>query len=302
MNIKLIDGLIVKALGGFYYVESQDGVIYECRAKGVFRKKETSPLVGDKVTIEASNDNKGTVSIIHDRKNQVLRPPMANLDKIFIVVSICDPKPNTLIIDKFIAMSENKGIEPIIVITKCDLQDPSEIESIYKNSGFKVLCVNNFEKNFVNEAKNLLKDSICAFTGNTGVGKSSFINSLYPELNIKTAQISKKLGRGRHTTRHVELYKLDDINAYVADTPGFSSMDLMRYDIILKDDLQYCFREFEQYIGQCKFTGCSHTSEKGCAVLKALEEGKIEKSRHLSYLSLFDEAKNIKEWEVKKQG
>lgn len=300
MDFKLIDGLIIKALGGFYYVESEDGVIYECRAKGVFRKKETSPLVGDKVTIEATDNQKGTVAVIHDRKNQVLRPPMANLDKIFIVVSICDPKPNTLVIDKFIAMSENKGIEPIIIITKCDLQDPSEIERIYKNAGFKVLCVNNHQNDFVLESKELLKNSISAFTGNTGVGKSSFINSLYPELNIKTAQISKKLGRGRHTTRHVELYKIDDVNGYIADTPGFSSMDLMRYDIILKDDLQYCFREFEDYIGQCKFTGCSHTVEKGCAVLQALENGKIEKSRHLSYISLFDEAKNIKEWEVKK--
>lgn len=300
MEIKNLDGLIVKALGGFYYVECSGGVLYECRAKGIFRKKEKSPLVGDKVTIEAGEDNKGTVSVIHERKNEILRPPMANIDKIFIVVSICDPKPNTLIIDKFVAMSENKNIEPIIIITKCDLQDPKEISTIYKNAGFEVLCVDNFNNEFVDKAKGLLKDSICAFTGNTGVGKSSFLNSLYPQLDIKTAQISKKLGRGRHTTRHVELYKLDDINAYVADTPGFSSMDLMQYDIILKNDLQYCFREFDEYIGKCKFTGCSHIVEKGCAVLDALNNGKIEVSRHESYKTLFEEAKKIKEWELKK--
>lgn len=300
MDIKSIDGLIIKALGGFYYVQAQDDQIYECRAKGIFRKKEKSPLVGDKVTIEVLQDNKGVVSFIYDRKNDILRPPMANLDKIFIVVSTCNPKPNTVIIDKFIAMSEYKGIEPIIIITKTDLQESSILQNIYKNSGFKVINVNNFNNTSVLESKELLKNSICAFTGNTGVGKSSFINSLYPQLNIKTAQISKKLGRGRHTTRHIQLYKLDDVNGYVADTPGFSSMDLIRYDIILKDDLQYCFREFNDYIGQCKFTGCSHTVEKGCAILQAIKEGKIQESRHLSYVSMYEESKNIKEWEIKK--
>lgn len=300
MQIKCFEGLIVKALGGFYYVECDDKNIYECRAKGIFRKKEKSPLVGDKVKVEIGLEEKGVVSHIYERKNEILRPPMANIDKIFIVVSICDPKPNTMIIDKFIAMSENKNIEPIIVITKCDLANPEQIASIYKNAGFEVVCVDNFNNQYVSEIKSMLSNSICAFTGNTGVGKSSFINSLYPKFNIKTSQTSKKLGRGRHTTRHVELYKLEDINAYVADTPGFSSMDLMQYDVILKEDLQYCFREFDEYIGKCKFTGCSHTVEKGCAVLDALTNGNIEKTRHENYKIMYDEAKNIKEWQIKK--
>lgn len=295
---KNLTGLIVKALGGFYYIETPTGII-ECRARGVFRKNETPPLVGDRVAIEMTLEDKGTVTEIFERKNEVLRPPMANLDKLFIVTSICDPVPNTLVTDKFIAMSENKNIEPVIVITKSDLKDTTELERVYKHAGFDVLAVDNNQTDFVDKAKELLKDSICAFTGNTGVGKSSFLNALYPEFQIQTAEISQKLGRGRHTTRHVELYKLDDINAYVADTPGFSSMDLMRYDIIFKEDLQYCFREFEPYRMNCKFTGCSHTVEKGCAVLAALNEGKIEPSRHQSYIEMYNLAKNIKEWEVK---
>lgn len=298
MEKKKQTGLIVKALGGFYYVETSDGV-YECRARGVFRKKETSPVVGDHVAIELDAQEKGMVTEIFVRKNEVLRPPMANLDKIFVVASICEPQPNLFVMDKFLAMSEHKGIEPVVIITKSDLMDTEPLERVYRHAGFRVLAVSNQTDDFVAEAKELLRNSVCAFTGNTGVGKSSFLNALYPEFQLKTAQISQKLGRGKHTTRHVELYKLEDVNGYVADTPGFSSMDLMRYDVILKDDLQYCFREFEPYLGHCRFTGCSHMVEKGCAVLEALAEGKIEASRHASYVELYNEAKQIKEWELK---
>lgn len=294
-------GLILKAIGGFYYVETSAG-IYECRAKGVFRKRETSPVVGDRVEIETENQMKGTVAKILERKNSILRPPLANLDRIFVVTSSCEPAPNTLVIDQFLAMSENKGIEPVIIITKSDLENPEKIRRVYTHAGFTVISVDNLgggQEKQIAEVKELLRGSISAFTGNTGVGKSSFLNLLYPNLQLKTAQISQKLGRGRHTTRHVELYKLDDVDGYVADTPGFGSMDLFRYDIIRKEDLQYCYREFEPYLGQCKFTGCSHTVEKGCAVLEALAEGKIEPSRHESYTQLYNEAKNIKEWELK---
>lgn len=291
-------GLIVKALGGFYYVETSLG-IFECHAKGAFRRANISPMVGDHVRIELDPQLKGTVSEVFERKNQILRPPMANIDKLFIVTSICEPVPNTQIIDKFITMSENKEIEPIIIVTKSDLMETASFEKIYKNAGFTVLSVNNNKSDFASLVKEMLKDSICAFTGNTGVGKSSFLNALYPEFKIETAHISKKLGRGRHTTRHVELYKLNDIKGYVADTPGFSSMDLMQYDLILKEDLQYCFREFSPFLGKCKFMDCSHTVEKGCAVLAALQDGLIEQSRHDSYKALFADAKNIKEWEHK---
>ena len=292
------EGLIRKALGGFYYVETSDQVIYECRARGLFRKQEISPAVGDQVEIEEDGQGKGVVSRIFSRKNYIIRPPLANLDRLFIVVSVTDPQPNYLIIDKFIAMSEHKGIEPVLIITKCDLKSPEELRRIYEKAGFLVCTVNNLEESDLSEVKELLRGKICAFTGNTGVGKSSFLNRIEPSLSIKTAHISQKLGRGRHTTRHVELYHLAELDAYVADTPGFSTVDLARYDIILKDDLQYCFREFESYRDDCRFTGCSHTVEKGCAVLEALHDGKIEPTRHESYKALYEEAKNIKEWEL----
>ena len=195
-------------------------------------------------------------------------------------------------------MSEHKGIEPVLLITKSDLQSPEEIRRIYRHAGFRVFVVNTMEDGDLTEVKELLRGKVCAFTGNTGVGKSSFLNRLAPQLALKTANISQKLGRGRHTTRHVELFRLEELDCYVADTPGFSTMDLARYDVILKEDLQYCFREFAPYLSDCRFTGCSHTVEKGCAVLKALDEGKIEPSRHESYKALYEEAKQIKEWEL----
>lgn len=295
-----LEGLIIKALGGFYYIETTVGTVYECRARGIFRKRETSPVVGDWVEIEPEPDQKGTVSAIAPRKNEVLRPPMANLDKLFVVTSVCDPLPNLLVLDKFLAMSEYKSIEPIVVITKTDLQDAASLVEKYRHAGFTVLSVSNEQPDFVQEVKTLLAGCVSAFTGNTGVGKSSFLNVLYPEFDIKTAHTSQKLGRGRHTTRHVELYKLPDIGGYVADTPGFSSMDLMQYDVIRKEELQHCFREFEPYVDGCKFTGCSHTVEKGCAVLDALRAGKIEATRHESYCALYEDAKQIKEWELKR--
>lgn len=291
-------GLIRKAIGGFYYVETSDPVIYECRARGIFRKDEVSPYVGDWVMIETGEDSRGTVCEILPRKNEIIRPPLANLDKLFIVASVREPAPNPLVIDKFIAMSEYKGIEPVLVITKTDLSDPEEFAAIYRHAGFSVCSVSCRNENNLTQVKELLRDSVCAFTGNTGVGKSSFLNLLAPDLQLRTADISQKLGRGRHTTRHVELYRLPELNCYVADTPGFSTMDLARYDVILKDELQYCFREFEPYLGHCKFTGCSHTVEKGCAVLDALRENKIEPTRHESYVSLYEDAKKIKEWEL----
>lgn len=295
-----LKGLIIKALGGFYYVETAVGTVYECRARGIFRKRETSPVVGDWVEIDPEPDQKGTVSAIAPRKNEVLRPPMANLDKLFVVTSVCDPLPNLLVLDKFLAMSEYKEIEPIVVITKTDLQDATPLAEKYRHAGFTVLSVSNELPDFVQVVKPLLAECVSAFTGNTGVGKSSFLNVLYPEFDIKTAHTSQKLGRGRHTTRHVELYKLPDIGGYVADTPGFSSMDLMQYDVIRKEELQHCFREFEPYLDGCKFTGCSHTVEKGCAVLEALRGSKIEATRHESYCALYEDAKQIKEWELKR--
>ncbi len=291
-------GVINKAISGFYYVACETEV-YECRARGVFRNDKTTPLVGDKVLFELDDDNRGVVTEVLERKNEFTRPPIANIDKLFIITSILEPAPSLIVIDKLITICEYKDIEPIIVVTKTDLKDACELKQIYETSGFKVITLSNLQNDNFEEVRNCLKDSISAFAGNTGVGKSSLINNIYPILDLETAHISKKLGRGRHTTRHVELYYIKELNGYVADTPGFGSMDMAKYEIIMKDKLQYCFREFAPYLNKCKFTGCSHTVEKGCAVLKALHEGTICKERFNSYVELYNDAKQIKEWEQK---
>jgi len=284
-----MQGIIVKAISGFYYVETSEGTI-ECKAKGVFRKKGITPLVGDTVVIE---DN--TVSEVLPRKNEMLRPPAANLDRVLAVVSASDPEPNLFVLDKIIAVCEFKDIEPVIVITKTDLKDAQWLCDLYKNSGYIVILTNP-EIDNIEEIREVLKDKITLFVGNTGVGKSTLLNRLFPDLQLKTQEISTKLGRGRHTTRHVELYKLPE-GGYVADTPGFSTVEPEQYDRILKEDLQYCFKEFSEYIGKCKFQDCSHRVEKGCAVLEALSDGKIAKSRHESYMMIYEDAAKIKEWE-----
>ncbi|MEG0693064.1 MAG: ribosome small subunit-dependent GTPase A [Oscillospiraceae bacterium] len=291
-------GVINKAISGFYYVAC-DMDVYECKARGIFRNDNTTPLVGDKVVFEIDDDNRGIVTEVLKRKNEFTRPPIANIDKLFIVTSILEPAPSLIVIDKLITICEYKDIVPIIVITKTDLKDASELKKIYEGAGFQVITLSNLENDTFDEVKNYLRDSISAFAGNTGVGKSSLINNIYPTLELETAHISKKLGRGRHTTRHVELYYIKELNGYVADTPGFGSMDMAKYEIIMKDKLQYCFREFEPYLNRCKFTGCSHTVEKGCAVLEALNHGKIAKERFDSYVELYNDAKQIKEWEQK---
>jgi ribosome biogenesis GTPase len=289
------NGLILKAIGGFYYVKTDDKVV-ECRGKGVFRNENIKPLVGDNVVIENIND-KGTVSEILPRKNEFTRPPLANLDQLFFVISTIEPSPNTLIIDKLIAVAEYKDIEPIVVITKCDLEKSEKIKKIYQNAGFKVIDIQGDRD--VEHLKTLLSGKINAFVGNSGVGKSTLLNKIDKGLNIETNEISKKLGRGKHTTREVNLYPLES-GGYIADTPGFSSIEIDKYEIIYKDKLQYCFREFEPYIQNCKFKGCSHTGEKGCEVCEALKEGKIEKSRYESYLALYEDASKINFWELKK--
>lgn len=294
--MKTLNGTIIKGIGGFYYVEAADE-IYECKARGVFRKEKLSPLVGDKVTISVNDNAENTIDEIMPRKNALTRPPVVNIDNLIIVVSTVEPKPSTLVIDKLIAVAEHKNIEPIIVITKSDLASAQEIFDIYTLAGFKTIIVSNETKDGVDEVKVVLKDKISALTGNSGVGKTSLLNNLDETLVLKTAQISKKLGRGRHTTRQAELYRVCD--GFVVDTPGFSSFEIDKSDIILKDELAYCFRDFPDYIEKCKFyPSCTHTADKGCAVVKAVNEGKISKSRHNSYVQLYNEVKDIKEWNL----
>lgn len=294
--MKTLNGTIIKGIGGFYYVEAADE-IYECKARGVFRKEKLSPLVGDKVTISINENAENTIDEIMPRKNALTRPPVVNIDNLIIVVSTVEPKPSTLVIDKLIAVAEHKNIEPIIVITKSDLASAQEIFDIYTLAGFKTIIVSNETKDGVDEVKAVLKDKISALTGNSGVGKTSLLNNLDETLALKTAQISKKLGRGRHTTRQAELYRVCD--GFVVDTPGFSSFEIDKSDIILKDELAYCFRDFSDYIEKCKFyPSCTHTADKGCAVVEAVNEGKISKSRHNSYVQFYNVVKDIKEWNL----
>lgn len=290
-------GIIVKALSGFYYVED-NGEVIECRARGKFRNNDESPLVGDFVEYSLTDNQKGSVDKILPRKNMLIRPSVANIDKLFVVVSVADPKPNTFVIDKIIMNAEDKSIEPIIIINKCDLGDYEAIATIYKNAGFKVICVSASAGENISEIKPLISKSTIAFTGNTGVGKSSIINALSDNLELSTGEVSKKLGRGRHTTRHVELFSL--CGGYIVDTPGFSSFDMEKCGFVHKSDIQFCFREFKDYIDNCKFTGCSHTKEKGCAVIDALNAGSIEKSRFESYCRFYEESALIPDWQLNK--
>ena len=285
-------GIIIKCLGGLYSVESPDG-IYECKARGVFRNRGISPCVGDRVTARD-----GVITEIAERKNCIIRPPLANLDQLIFIVSTCEPAPNYLILDKFIAIAEYKGITPVVVITKTDLGDSSPIHEVYGGIGIDVVEVKYDDETSVEAVRQLLTGKISAFTGNSGAGKSTLLNAVDPTLNIATGEISKKLGRGRHTTRHAELYKLSG-GGYIADTPGFSTFETNRYDIIRKEELAGCFREFEGLTDKCRFRDCAHICEKGCAVVEAVESGEISKSRHESYKTMYEEAKQLKEWELK---
>lgn len=293
MNTEKTNGIIIKAVGGLYFVKTPCGVI-ECKARGVFRNRNISPCAGDNVVV-----SDGVITEILPRKNEIIRPPLANLDVLVFVVSTCEPSPNYEIIDKFIAVAEYKGIEPVVVLTKIDLDKYEEIYSVYEKAGIKVIAIDYTRVDCCAELVELLRGKISAFTGNSGVGKSTLLNHIDETLSLETNDISQKLGRGRHTTRQVELFELEG-GGYIADTPGFSTFDTNRYDIIMKEDIASCFREFQDFIGECKFQNCSHTVEKQCVVKNAVDEGKIPLSRYKSYVSMYENAKQIKTWENKK--
>ncbi len=292
-----MNGIITKAIGGIYTVDTSDGV-YECKARGIFRKRNISPVCGDNVEITLDGEGSGVIEEINERRSQLIRPPLANLDVLVFVCSTCEPKPNFLLLDKFIAIAEFKKIKPVVVFTKVDKYSGEEFVSLYKKVGIEVYSCDNSTGEGSEPVKKALQGKLSAFTGNTGVGKSSLLNNMFPELGLATNEISKKLGRGRHTTRHVQLYKLEG-GGYIADTPGFSSFDTNRYDIIFKYQLADCFCEFREYLGKCRFPDCSHTKEKGCAVIEAVREGRISQSRFESYTQMYEEARQLKEWEYK---
>ena len=289
-------GRIVKVVRGIYYAATGEESI-PCNAKGAMRLTGKSPCVGDFVDFDMNDDGTGTITDIHVRKNSLIRPPLANLDYMLMIVSVAAPMPNLYVADKFLAILEHKDIPPCVVITKSDIADGAEeLADKYRQIGYPVFVISSETGEGVPELKDFLADKLCAFSGNSGVGKSSLLNALDSSFAIQVGDISKKLGRGRHTTRHVELFRLDN-NALIADTPGFSTVEITAMSDISKDSLPYCFKDFEPYLGGCRFVNCSHTKEKDCKILEAIEKGEIQKSRHESYIQMYNEVKDLKEWE-----
>ncbi len=289
-------GVIISSFGGNFKVTAEDEE-YICKARGSFRNKDIVPICGDNVKFIIEDNSDGVITEIFDRKNEIIRPPLANLDQLVFVISTCEPVPNILLLDKFLAVSVFKKIDPIIVFTKTDKQSADEYVKIYQNV-FPTVCVDNVTGVGVSDVCQLLSGKFSAFTGNSGAGKSTLLNNICPDLKLETNEISRKLGRGKHTTRRVEIFKLEN-GGYVADTPGFSTFNTQMYDRILKDELAYCFPEFEEHIGSCRYQDCSHTKEQGCKVIEAVNNGLISKSRHASYCEMHKEASLIKPWETK---
>lgn len=288
-------GTIMKALSGFYYVDCE-GTLYTCRARGKFRHKGESPLVGDRVEITDLGGETGSVDQILERKNAFSRPAVANMDQLVMIAAGVNPVTDPFLIDRVAAIAERKHCEPIVCLNKCDLEPCERLYEIYTKAGFTTIQVSAVTGEGIQALSYAIAGKTVVFTGNSGVGKSSILNALDPHLTIATGEVSEKLGRGRHTTRHVELFRLPN-GALVADTPGFASFDTDVPELVNKEELALAFREFVPYLGQCRFIGCSHTKEKGCAILAALQEGKISESRHRSYVRLYEAAKEYKAWE-----
>jgi ribosome biogenesis GTPase len=292
-----LNGIIIKSIAGFCYVEVGNKV-YECKPRGSFRKEGISPSAGDRVTISLSGQ-KGTVEEILPRKNFLLRPPLANLDKLFIVSSCTIPAVNPLLIDRMTAICEHIEVEPVIVFNKADLGDFGELPETYKKAGYKTFVVSAETGDGTDAIKTELQGKLSAFCGNSGVGKSSLLNRLLDGVRLSIGEVSEKLGRGKHTTRTVELFRVSD--GYVADTPGFSTLELTDFMLNDKDELKFCFPEFSEHFGQCRFNSCTHVNEPDCSVINAVKNGEISKSRHDSYVSMFEDLKKIKSWEINKK-
>ncbi len=289
-------GRIVRSLSGFYDVKTQQGLV-TCRARGILRKEGCTPLTGDMVEITVEK-GKGMVEKLLPRKNSFIRPAVANLDAMVVFAANVNPITEPYLIDRVAAIAGDQEVPVYLCVNKCDLDPAEDLVRIYEHAGFRVLRTSAETAEGIEELRSLLNGKLTAFTGNSGVGKSSILNRLCPELNLATGEVSEKLGRGRHTTRHVELYPLGE-DTYVADTPGFSSFDTDQMEVILKENLQYAFPDFGRYIGKCRFDDCTHRKEPDCAVRAALEAGEVEKTRYDSYLRLYEKSEQIKLWELK---
>ena len=293
------EGRIQKALSGFYYVDTGTEIL-TCRAGGKLRKEGRSPLVGDRAEVRELGGGEGFVEAILPRKNAFARPAVANIDQLVVIASGAIPKTDPFLIDRVVAIAALKGCDVIILLNKCDLNSADDLYEIYRAAGFQTLRVSAQTGEGLDKLVPLIRGKLSAFTGNSGVGKSSILNALDPEFHLQVGEVSDALGRGRHTTRHVELYHLA-CGAEVVDSPGFSSFETEELNLELKHHLPETFREFRPYLNDCRFVGCSHTKEKGCAVLEAVRRGGIQKSRHASYLRLYEELKPLKDWQETKK-
>ena len=287
-----MQGKIVKGIAGFYYVHVVESGLYECKAKGIFRKEKLKPLVGDIVEIDVldETEKKGNIVEVLERKNELIRPAVANIDQALVVFAVTKPKPHFNLLDRFLIMMESKDIPVILCFNKKDIATEPEIQElkeIYEACGYEMVFTSALEEENVDQLKQLLRGKTTAIAGPSGVGKSSLINIFQPDANMETGSISEKIERGKHTTRHSELIWIEE-NTYIMDTPGFSSLYTNDFE---KEELKFYFREFEDYEGQCRFLGCDHIHEPGCKVKEALEEGKIHPVRYKNYLEMYQELK-----------
>ncbi len=294
--IKTQTGRILRSLSGFYDVQT-DGKLITCKARGIFRKTGETPLTGDMVEISVEK-GRGMIEKILPRKNSFVRPAVANIDALVIFAANVNPVTEPFLIDRVAAIAGDQEVTVVLCINKCDLDPAVDLVKIYRSAGFPVICASAETGEGVEELRTMITGKLVAFTGNSGVGKSSILNRLAPQLQLPVGEVSEKLGRGRHTTRHVQLYELGE-GTFVADTPGFSSFDTDQMDVILKENLQYAFPDFGDYIGKCQFHDCSHRKEPGCAVTAGVAAGEIQQTRYDSYLKLYEKASQIKEWELK---
>ena len=300
------EGKLIKGVGGLYEVRLSDGSVIACRAKGAFRHEEVKPIIGDDVTV--LDEGGYVLHGIRSRRNALIRPPIANVGVLFITAAAAEPAPALLNIDKLTCIALHEGIRPVILITKADLdrKEAERLAAIYRRAGFPVF-VSGSDHEAVPAVREYLHtacrgETVC-FAGASGVGKSTLMTALFPELDLKTGEVSARIGRGRHTTRHVELYPFDRLfgdgtEGYVADTPGFSLLDFVRFDFFGKEDLPETFPEFSPYLGACRYTRCTHLCEEGCAICGAVKDGAIAPSRHESYVSLYRDLKNKHAWDA----